>query len=400
MTWQAAARMAQVQPNAIGELLRMGADPGIISFAGGYPDGTLFPVRELSPIYAELIAEQGAQSLQYTVSDGMPQLRLQIAARIATRQGTACNAEDVLILQGSQQGLDLVGKLLINPGDVVITESPTFLGAFIAFAPCEPRYRGVRMDDGGMDMVHLETVLTETPRAKFIYTIPEFQNPTGVCLGMERRRQLIALANRYDILILEDTAYREVRFAGEHLPSLKSLDTEGRVIQLGSFSKVLAPGLRLGWVTAAPDIIARLGLLKLAADTQCATINMAAASTYLARHDLDAHIGILRTAYKRKKELMLDTVRRAFPQEVSFTDPQGGLFTWLTFPEGFDAEAFMRARGLPEAKVAYVPGGSFYPETPQANHARVNYSGQSDERIVEGMTTLGRVLKDELARRS
>ncbi len=395
-----AQRMARVQPNAIGELLRMGADPAIISFAGGYPDGTLFPSRALSEIFAELAGQHGAQSLQYTVSDGAPALREQIAARLVKTQGAACSASDVLVLQGSQQGLDLVGKLLIDPGDTVITESPSFLGAFIAFAPCEPRYRGVRMDENGMDMDHMEAVLKDTPRAKFIYTIPEFQNPTGVCLSLPRRQRLIELANAHGIFILEDTAYWDVRFAGEALPSLKSLDTQGRVIQLGSFSKILAPGLRIGWVTAAPEIIAKLGLLKLAADTQCSTLNMAAISAYLARHDIEAHIDVLRGAYRRKKELMLDTMRRSFPQEVSFTDPEGGLFTWLTFPQGFDAEAFMRARMLGEAKVAYVPGASFYPEAQEANHARVNYSGQSDERIVAGMTALGRVLKDELARRA
>jgi DNA-binding transcriptional MocR family regulator len=398
MTWQAARRMDNVQPNAVGELLRMGADPSIISFAGGYPDGTLFPSRELATIYAELIAGQGAQALQYTVSDGPRPLRAQIAARMV-KQGVTCSADDILMLQGSQQGLDLVAKLLINPGDTVITESPTFLGAPIAFAPFEPRYRGVRMDMEGMDMAHLEDVLKTSPGARFIYTIPDFQNPTGACLSLERRQRLVALANKYDILILEDTAYREVRFAGTTLPTLKSLDTEGRVILLGSFSKVLAPGLRLGWVLAAPAILAKLGLLKLAADTQCSTLNMAAVSTYLERHDLDAHIKVLQAAYRRKKELMLDTMRQAFPQEVAFTDPQGGLFTWLSFPEGFDTEEFMRRRVLSEARVAYVPGASFFPEQPRHNHARINYSGQSDERIVEGMTALGRLLKDELARR-
>jgi 2-aminoadipate transaminase len=398
MVWQAARRMENIQPNAVGELLRMGSDPSIISFAGGYPDGSLFPSRELADIFAEVIAGQGAQALQYTVSDGPQALRAQIAARMV-RQGVTCSADDILMLQGSQQGLDLVGKLLINPGDTVITESPTFLGAPIAFAPFEPRYRGVRMDMEGMDMAHLEEVLMDTPDARFIYTIPDFQNPTGACLSLERRKRLIALGNAHDILIVEDTAYREVRFAGETLPTLKSLDTDGRVILLGSFSKVLAPGLRLGWAMAAPNIISKLGLLKLAADTQCSTVNMAAVSTYLDRHDIDAHIMVLRAAYRRKKDLMLDTMRRTFPQEVSFTDPQGGLFTWLTFPDGFDTEEFMRRRMLSEAKVAYVPGASFFPEAARHNHARINYSGQSDARIVEGMTALGRLLKEELARR-
>ncbi len=387
------ARMARVQPNAVGELLRMGADPSIISFAGGYPDSSLFPRQALNDVYQRAILEHGDQSLQYTVSDGPLKLRQQIASRMAAR-GTPARAEDVLILQGSQQGLDLVSKLLVNPGDVIITESPTFLGALIAFDPCQPRYLGVRMDSHGLDPDHLAQLLQVNRNVKFIYTIPDFQNPSGVSLSTERRKRIIELANRHDVIILEDTAYREVRFAGETLPTLKSLDTEGRVILLGSFSKILAPGLRLGWVLASHEIIQKLGLLKLAADTQCSTLNMAAVTLLLDSFDLDGHIDVLRKAYRRKKNLMLDMMRQHFPQDIATTDPDGGLFTWATFPKNFDSEGFMRSHALPMAKVAYVPGASFLPEAPQKNHARFNYSGQPDERIMQGIEALGRSLKD------
>jgi 2-aminoadipate transaminase len=387
-----AKRMSRVQPNAVGELLRMGSNPSIISFAGGYPDSTLFPREALNAGYQRAIIEQGQQSLQYTVSDGPLKLRQQIAERMTSR-GTPAAADQILVLQGSQQGLDLVSKLLINPGDTIITESPTFLGALIAFNPTEPRYLGVRMDDDGLDPDHLSQLLADNTNVKFIYTIPDFQNPTGVSLSFERRKRVIELANKHDVLILEDTAYREVRFEGVAPPTLKSLDTEGRVILLGSFSKILAPGLRLGWAMASTEIIQQLGLLKLAADTQCSTLNMAAVSMFLDSYDMGAHIVTLQNAYRRKKNLMLNTMRQHFPQEISTTDPDGGLFTWATFPKTFDSEAFMRAHALPEAKVAYVPGASFFPEAPQKNHARFNYSGQSDERIVEGVTALGRSLK-------
>jgi DNA-binding transcriptional MocR family regulator len=387
-----ATRMARVQPNAVGELLRMGSDPSIISFAGGYPDGTLFPREALNAVFQRAILEQGQQSLQYTVSDGPLKLRQQIADRMTTR-GTPAAADQILVLQGSQQGLDLVSKLLINPGDVIVTESPTFLGALIAFNPTEPRYVGVRMDDDGLDPEHLAQLLASNSNVKFIYTIPDFQNPSGASLSFERRKRVIELANKYDVIILEDTAYREVRFEGMAPPTLKSLDTEGRVILLGSFSKTLAPGLRLGWAMASTDIIQKLGLLKLAADTQCSTLNMAAVSLFLDSYDMDAHIVTLQNAYRRKKNLMLDTMRQLFPQEISTTDPDGGLFTWVTFPKTFDSEAFMRNHALPEAKVAYVPGASFFPEAPQKNQARFNYSGQSDESIVEGVTALARSLK-------
>jgi 2-aminoadipate transaminase len=397
MTIPYARRMAQVKPNAIGELLRLGAEPGIISFGGGYPDASLFPLDKLNALYSEAISRDGETSLQYTVSNGLPELRAQIAARL-TAGGTPCEAEDVLVLQGAQQGLDLAAKLLINPGDVIITENPTFLGALIAFDPCEPRYATVRIDDEGMDTDDLARVLRETPHARMIYTVPDFQNPTGVTMALARRKRLIELANTHGLIILEDTPYREIRYAGSHLPTLKSLDTEGRVIHLGSFSKILVPSMRLGWAVASKEIIARLGLLKLAADTQCSTLNMAVTSMFLARHDIDAHIATIRATYARKKELMLATMRQTFPQDVSFTDPQGGLFTWLTFPKGFDAAAFMLREALPKAKVAYVPGATFFPLEQQANYARVNYSAQPDELIVKGITALGHLLKAGLSR--
>ena len=273
-----------------------------------------------------------------------------------------------------------------------MTEDPTFLGALIAFEPSQPRYATVPVDADGMQTEHARSCSESQPAARMIYTVPEFQNPTGVTLSLERRRQLIALANAYDLIVLEDTPYRQIRFSGQTLPTLKSLDTEGRVIHLGSFSKVLVPGLRIGWAVAAPDLLARMGLLKVAADTQTSTLNMAAASLFLDRHDLGAHVATLRTAYARKKETMLDAIRQHFPQEIAATDPEGGLFTWLTFPEGFDATAFMRDVALPQARVAYVPGATFFPLTPRPNHARLNFSAQSESNIRSGIAALGKAL--------
>jgi DNA-binding transcriptional MocR family regulator len=394
-----AERMATVQPNAIGELLKFGADPGLISFAGGYPDGSLFPLTQLNEVFQTAILQNGATALQYTVSDGDPKLRAQLAAR-STAKGTPCALENILILHGSQQGLDLVAKMLVNPGDIIVTESPTFLGALIAFNPSQPRYVGIPMDEHGMKTDVLEQKLKQGLKPKLLYTIPEFQNPTGVTLSHERRKHLIALANQFDFYILEDTAYRELRYSGVEPPTLKSLDTEDRVIMLGSFSKVLVPGMRLGWAIGSSTMISKLGLLKLASDTQCSTLNMAAASLYLERFDLDDHIKMLRTAYLRKKNMILDTIRRHFPQEVTCTDPEGGLFTWLTFPKGFDTTKFMRDHALTKAKVAYVPGASFFPDSDEPNHARVNFSGQTDENIVKGMTALGALAKQEMAKSS
>jgi 2-aminoadipate transaminase len=386
-----ASRMNVVKPSAIRELLRVGADPSIISFGGGYPDASLFPLEQLEAVFRTSIAGNGQEALQYTVSNGIPKLREQIAARM-TRGGIACGADNVLVLQGGQQGLDLVAKMLIDKGDVIVTENPTFLGALIAFNPCEPRYAVARMDDDGMDIDDLERTLERNPGAKLIYTVPDFQNPTGVTLSLERRKKLVELANRFDLIVLEDTPYREIRYQGEPIPPVKSFDTEGRVIYLGSFSKILAPGLRLGWAVASEELIQQLGLLKLATDTQCSTLNMAAVSLFLDTYDIDAHITSIRQTYRRKKDLMLDTIRTTFPQDIAFTEPSGGLFTWLTFPEGFDTARFMSDHALPEAKVAYVPGATFFPVEQEVNHARVSYSTQTDEAIVKGITALGRLL--------
>ncbi len=390
-----ANRMAYVKPNAIGELLRHGAEPGIISFGGGYPDATLFPREQLNHVYRLAIAEHGLDSLQYTVSTGMPRLRSQIAERL-TRDCFACSSDQVLILQGSQQGLDLAAKLFVDRGDVIITENPTFLGALIAFNPCEPRYAAVRMDDDGMDMEDLERTLQLNPGAKLLYTVPDFQNPTGVTMSPPRRKRLMELANRFDLIVLEDTPYREIRYHGEPLPTLKSLDTEGRVIHLGSFSKILAPGMRLGWAVASREIIDQLDLLKLAADTQCSSLNMCAAALFLDSYDIDLHIAAIRQTYRRKRDLMLESIRRSFPQDVRFTEPNGGMFTWLTFPDGFDTARFMVEQALPKARVAYVPGATFFPVRQEPNHARLNYTSQSDEMIVTGIESLGLLLKQHL----
>ncbi|RZU18989.1 2-aminoadipate transaminase [Kribbella rubisoli] len=389
-----ARRINGVRPSAIRELLRLGDDPELISFGGGYPDPALFPMNELSEIFHELLTTATAGTLQYTESRGLPELRKLIAERL-TRGGTVCGADDVLIVQGGQQGLDLTAKLLLDAGDVVITENPTFLGALIAFAPYEPRYAPVRIDDDGMDVDHLEEILARNPGAKLLYTVPDFQNPTGVTLSLQRRRRLIELANRHQLVILEDTPYRDLRYEGSHLPTLKSLDTEGRVVHVGSFSKILAPGVRLGWAVAAPEVLEKLGLLKLAADTQSSTLNMSAAAAYLGRYDIDRHIADGNVVYRHKRDLALATLDDVLPPSVRFTRPNGGLFTWLSFPEGFDAAKFMQETLLP-AKIAYVPGATFFPVHQEPNHARLSYSGIPDDRLLHGLRQLGELVRRQL----
>lgn len=390
-----AGRAARVQPSAIREFLSLATDPTITSFAGGYPDATLFPMAQLREIHAELLTSANATSLQYTASDGLPALRALVAARLSA-DGMPCGPDDVLITQGGQQGLDLTARLFIDPGDVIVTENPTFLGALIAFNPTEPAYRPVPMDEGGLDVEALAEVLRTTPGVKLIYTVPDFQNPTGVTLATDRRRRLVELTEEFDVMVLEDTPYRELRYDGERRPTIKSFDRSGRVVHLGSFSKILAPGLRLGWVLAAPEIREKLALLKLAADTQNGTLNMRAATAYLERHDVEAHIAEMLPTYRRKRDLMLATMAEAFPPGVSWTMPEGGLFTWATFPQGFDAAAFQRDLLIPRAKVIIVPGATFFAAVEEPHHARLSFSGVPDDRLAAGVRAMGALLHEAL----
>ena len=388
-----AKRMANVNPSAIDELLALGADPSIISFGGGYPDASLFPKQMLNQVFNEIINDPTGSTMQYAPSDGLPTLREKIAT-LMNEDGTPCSIDDILILQGSQQGIDLAARMLINPGDTLITEDPTFLGALLAFNPNQPNYAAIPMDENGMKMDVLEETLKSNPKSKLIYTIPDFQNPTGVTMSIERRKELINLANFYDVIILEDTPYRHIRFEGQNLPTLRSLDTENRVIHLGSFSKILVPGLRIGWALAEKSLLKKMSLLKVAADTQTSTLNMAATNLFLERFDLFSHIEKLRHAYLIKKELMLKEITKHFPKNIKITNPSGGLFTWVTFDTTFDTTLFMKEIALSEAKVAYVPGGSFFPVKEQRHHARINFSSQPENLIKKGIEALGQSMRN------
>ena len=392
MKYPYAHRMQYVNHSAVRELLKLGSDPGIISFGGGFPDPEIFPIDQLRAVFDDVLLRDGKAALQYATTEGLPALRQKIITRMQ-REGLQLNLDNVFLVQGAQQGLDLAAKMFIDPGDTVITENPTFMGALIAFNPYEPRYVGIPMDAEGLITDSLEDALKTNPKVKFIYTVPDFQNPTGITMSLARRRRLMALANEYDVVIIEDSPYRDIRFEGESIPSIKSLDTQGRVIQLGSFSKILSPGMRLGWVIAEAELAEKLCLLKTAADTQNSTMNMYAADRFMDMYDIEAHIASIRKVYKKKKDLMLDAIDEFFPAQVSATNPQGGLFTWLTLPAHIDAAALMRDRVLPEAKVAYVPGAAFFPAQAEQNHCRMNYSCMPEEKIVDGIHKLGDILK-------
>ncbi|WP_321804027.1 PLP-dependent aminotransferase family protein [Burkholderia sp. BCC1993] len=385
-------RMRLVKPSAIRELHLLEHDPEVISFCGGYPDASMFPVNHLREAYCTVI-ERDELALQYTHSQGDLSLRQKIVAKMH-RDGVSCDEDEVLIVHGGQQGLDLLGKAFIDEGDAILVEAPTFLGALISFNAYAPQYVGIPMDDHGIDTDRLEEILRRTTGVKFMYVIPDFQNPAGVTLSLERRKRLVELAEEHDFYIVEDSPYRDIRFSGQSVPPIKHFDTNGRVIFVGSFSKSLVPGMRLGWVVGDKDLVRNLAQLKQAADTQCSTVNMKVANAYLESFDHDTHVGRLADGYRKKKQLMLDVIRASFPDCVAYTNPEGGMFTWLTFPETFDAGVFLKNVLLPESKVAYVPGMHFFAGdgVVPVNHARLSYSATAESAIIDGVTRMGKQL--------
>jgi len=389
-----ADRMANVKASEIRELLALTAKPEIISFAGGLPAPELFPVDDMNAAIEEVMKENGKAVLQYGTTEGLPRLREQIADRLLRKNNIKTDIKNILMTAGSQQGLDFAARLFVNPGDVVIMESPSYLGAINAFVPCQPNFVEIPTDENGMIMEELEKVLASTPNVKLIYVIPDFQNPSGRTWPLERRQKFMEIINKYEVPVLEDNPYGELRYKGEYQPALKSMDEKGLVIYLGTFSKILAPGLRLGWIVANDDYINKFNLIAQAAVLQTSTFNIAAVSKYIDMFDLDAHVDVIREVYKHRCTLMVDSMRKFFPEEVKFTDPDGGLFTWAELPDYINTKD-MAMQAL-EQKVAYVPGAGFFPNGGNNHCMRLNYSCMPDERIVDGIERLGNVIKANL----
>lgn len=386
-----AKRMQNVKPSEIRVLLKFNQYPDMFSYGSGSPNAGMFPLQELSTVFQEVIQEQGEDALQYSVTEGYMPLREKLVNRM-NAMGVACGVENLFLVQGAQQGLDLVSKMFLDEGDTMIVEDPTFAGALAVFNPYFPKYVCVPMDDQGMRMDALEKALQENKNVKFIYTIPDFQNPTGVTMSLERRKKMAELAAQYNVMVVEDSPYREVRYEGEPIPPIKSFDVTGHVIFIGSFSKILCPGIRTGWMVAAPEITDKLIQLKMAADTQNSTLNMFAVNRYLEKYDLDAHIDSMKAAYKHRRDLLIEAIERELPG-VQHSTPQGGLFIWLTFAENIDATDLMYHHSLPDARVAYVPGEAFYAGVKKKNNCRTSYSAMTEDRIPEGMKRLGKVLR-------
>lgn len=386
-----------LKASEIRELLKLTTMPEVISFAGGLPAPELFPLEELKKVDVEILSKEGQLAVQYGTTEGYLPLREKIAARMKKAFQVDCTPEEIVITSGSQQGLSLLAQIFLNKDDVILVESPTYLGAINAFKLCDPKFVEVPTDEKGIIPEELEKILAEYgDRVRLMYVIPEFQNPTGITWPMERRKAFMDIVNKYDFPIIEDDPYGELRYDGDVVPSLKSMDTKGNIIFLGSFSKIFMPGLRVAWMVADPVIIDKVVKLKQAVDLQSSSFAQRQASYFIDMFDLDAHVEKIKALYGKRRTLMYDSMKEYFPEGVTFTYPEGGLFTWVTLPENMDAKEIMPK--VLEKNVAYVPGGPFYPNGGNANHFRLNYSNMPEDRIVEGIKRLGAVLKEEMGK--
>ena len=392
MEYKFASRMDRMKASEIRELLKLTAKPEIISFAGGLPAPELFPVKEIAQVSHDLVLKEGQKLLQYATTEGRPTLREKIAKRMTEKYKTPVVADDILITTGSQQCLDFAGKLFLDPGDVVLCESPSYLGALNAFNAYQPVFKEVPTDGEGIIPEELDKILASTPKCKFIYVIPDFQNPTGICWSLERRKKFIEVINKYDLPVFEDNPYGELRYRGESFPTLKSMDTKGLVSFLGTFSKIFCPGLRLGWIAGPHTIVEKFVMIKQSADLHTSNFDQGVADAYMDTYDLDAHVKEIVELYGHRRDLILKTMEEEFPEGVEFTRPDGGLFLWVTVPEGVSARKVFDK--CIEQKVAAVIGDAFYPNDKTDRSMRVNYSCMPDDKIVEGVKRMARAIKE------
>jgi DNA-binding transcriptional MocR family regulator len=370
-------------------LMHVMADPEVISFGGGLPAWDLFPVEKIREITDDLLRTDGPATLQYSTSEGYLPFREQLTKRYRHR-GCDISVENVIIDTGSMQGIDLAGKLMLDPGDIVILGDPTFLTALQAFSFYRARYLTVPLDDEGMQIDLLPEIL-ETNTPKFIYIMPTFQNPTGRTLSLERRHRLVEIANYYGVPIVEDDAYGELRYDGDPLPTLKSLDTEGNVIYLGSFSKTLSPGLRVGFIIAPSALMEKLVFAKQAADLHTSLLPQRIACEFLSRDLLDPHIETIIGNYRQRRDAMLEALDQHFPDDVRWTRPEGGIFLWVTLPAGMDAgQLFEQAVA---EKVVFVPGSNYFANGGGAGTMRLNFSAYDEETISLGIERLATVIR-------
>ena len=385
-----ADRMACVHRSFVREILKVTEDPEVISFAGGLPNPKYFPVTEVAQATQKVLNECGEAALQYSTTEGYLPLREMIAQRYA-KKGVKVSPSEILITNGAQQGLDLLGKAFLNKGDGVIMERPTYLAAIQSFGLFEPKFYSIPLEEDGVDPDALEKSLSED-RVKLFYSVPNFQNPTGITYSQEKRRKVAEKLKGHNTVFIEDDPYGELRFMGEDKPSMRCFLGENAVL-LGSFSKIVSPGVRLGWICACEEIMEKLIIAKQASDLHSNYLCQRILHQYFKDNDIELHIAKIREAYRRQRDFMVKIMQESFPAEVSYTKPEGGMFLWVTLPEGMSSlDLFNQAI---KEKVAFVPGQAFYTDGGGSNTMRLNFSNSDNERIFEGITRLAKVIKAE-----
>ncbi|HEY5339920.1 MAG TPA: PLP-dependent aminotransferase family protein [Candidatus Aquilonibacter sp.] len=388
-----AQRTNRLRASTIREMLKVTQQPDVISFAGGLPAPELFPTREIGECTVDVMETDGAAALQYGLTEGIPELRSWVAARLTRRLGHAFDPSQILIVNGSQQGLDLIGKIFLDPGDHVVMENPSYLGAIQAFDAYQARYLSVETDEDGIVPHALERVLERAdPFPKFLYAVPNFQNPTGRTLSAERREAIVRICERFDLPIVEDDPYGELRFEGEHLPSLTSLSITGSVVYLGTGSKIMAPGLRVAWLAIADhEVREKIALAKQGTDLQTGSLAQYVFHRFASKGDaFEAHVARIVQTYARRRNVMVDALGEHMPRNVQFNRPSGGMFLWATVP-GVDTTELLKLSA--QQKVVFVPGVSFYPQRDVHDGMRLNFSNASEDNIREGISRLGAAVR-------
>jgi len=386
-----AQRMGTVHRSFIREILKVTADSEIISFAGGLPNPELFPVPAMGQAASEVFADIGASALQYSTTEGDAGLRRIIADRYRTVRGLEVDPDSILVTTGSQQILDIFAKVFLDKGDKVVIESPGYLGAIQAFSLFEPEFVTVSLENDGPNLEELEAAFKDG--AKCFYAVPNFQNPSGVSYSLEKRKAVAALLDKYDVLFVEDDPYGELRFMGEDLPTVYSFCKKPGVL-CGSFSKIAAPGFRIGWVVTEKEIYDKLVIAKQASDLHTSTVAQAIMRRYLESNDIESHVDLIRDRYGRQREVMVEMIRKYFPSEVVITEPEGGMFLWVTLPEGVSSMDLFDV--AIKQKVAFVPGRPFYVDGSGENTLRLNFSNSDESRIEEGIKRLGKTIESFL----
>lgn len=390
MEYKFSNRISSLQPSAIREILKATADPSIIPLAAGNPAPDAFPVDAVRAVTADILEKKPIEALQYGVSEGYTPLRETVKEWLKKRENIGRDFDDIIIMSGATQVMDLVTKVLCNEGDTVICEEPSFVGSLNCFRSYGCKLKGVPVEADGMNTDALEDVLKSTPNAKFIYTIPNFQNPSGATMSLEKRKKLYSLAKEYGVVILEDNPYGDLRVAGEKLPTIKSMDDEGIVVYAGSFSKILSPGLRVAYCVAHKQMLAKMTVGKQAADVHTACLNQMIVYEWFNHYDIEAHIKKIQDIYRKKLNLMCDCIDDKLGDFVEYVRPEGGLFIWCKLPDNVNMLEFVQK--AIDKKVAVVPGNAFLmDDRDSTQYIRLNFSTPTDEGIVKGINALAEV---------